>query len=71
METVHTAGQLLLHLVNDILDFSKIEAGRLDLADAPYNLVNAVHDVVEVCRPRAVAKELYLVADIASFAHEI
>jgi signal transduction histidine kinase/ActR/RegA family two-component response regulator len=71
METVRTAGQLLLHLVNDILDFSKIEAGHLELAHSPFNLLDAVHDAVQVCRPRANTKELYLIEDIATLPHEI
>lgn len=37
LETIHTSGQSLLHLINDILDLSRIESGKMELQ---YGLVS-------------------------------
>ena len=50
----------LLGILDDILDFSKIEAGRLEIDEAPFRLVDAIRDTVELHRARAEDKGLEL-----------
>jgi len=60
-DTIHKSGGALLTIINDILDFSKIEAGRLELDEAPFDLRNAIEDVVAMIAPRAHEKQVELV----------
>lgn len=64
-DAVKTSGEALLALIDEILDFSKIEAGRLDLDEAPFDLLPLVEGVVELLGPRAHAKSLDIMAAIA------
>ncbi len=59
-ETVRGSGEALLSIINDILDFSKIEAGKLDLEIVPFDLYNALEDVVELLAVEAHEKKLEL-----------
>lgn len=40
----------LLSLVNDILDVSKLQAGKVELAEAPFNLLAAIDNVCDMQR---------------------
>jgi len=44
---INTAANALLHIINDILDFSKIDAGKLELEQNPFNLIEALEQVVD------------------------
>ena len=57
-ETVRGSGEALLGIINDILDFSKIESGKLDLEIIPFDLHNALEDVVELLAVKAHEKKL-------------
>jgi signal transduction histidine kinase/CheY-like chemotaxis protein/ligand-binding sensor domain-containing protein len=59
-ETVRTSGHHLLSLINDILDFSKIEEGRIDVEVAPFDLRQALMQVVDLLGPQAHGKGLDL-----------
>jgi PAS domain S-box-containing protein len=60
---VKSSGEALLGLIEEILDFSKIEAGRIELEDAPFDLVELVTEVVELLSPRAQAKGIEIAAE--------
>jgi hypothetical protein len=66
LETVVECASSLLAIVNDVLDLSKIEAGKLDLAASDFDLVACVEGALSVLAPRATAKEIELVCNIAS-----
>ncbi|MEE4211099.1 MAG: response regulator [Parvularcula sp.] len=55
------SGQSLVTIINDILDFSKIEAGKFKLIDAPFNLREAIDDVVSLIAGTVEEKKLELV----------
>jgi len=60
-----SSAQSLLTLINDILDFSKIEAGKLTLEKIPFNLTQALEEVVESLGFQAQEKGLELILDIS------
>ncbi len=60
VETIRLSGDSMLSLINDILDFSKIEAGRLDLDFTRFGLRACIEDVIDVCSPRAMERQLDL-----------
>jgi signal transduction histidine kinase/DNA-binding response OmpR family regulator/HPt (histidine-containing phosphotransfer) domain-containing protein len=64
-EAALRSGESLLGIVNDILDFSRIEAGKLELEIVELDLRKATEDVVEFLAPRAHAKGLELVCEVA------
>ena len=58
VETIRKSSDHLLALINDVLDFSKIEAGKLALETAPFNLEEAVFEVMDMLSPQACEKSL-------------
>jgi len=59
-ETIRLSGQHLLTIINEILDFSKIESGKLELEQAPFDLVACVEDALQLVAPRAAGTNLEL-----------
>lgn len=55
---IQNAGQTLLSIINDILDISKIESGKLELIPVDYDFSSLIHDVVNMMKIKAEAKEL-------------
>lgn len=64
LQVVRKSADNLLHIIDDILDFSKIEAGAMRLEIVPFELRPTVSEVVELLRPRALAKNLELRLDL-------
>ncbi len=60
VRTIENSGQNLLAIINDILDFSKIEAGAMTLENIPFDLSNAVEEVIGLMAGRAEEKCLEL-----------
>lgn len=58
LQTIHKSSAHLLALINDVLDFSKIDAGKLELELAPFNLEEALFDVMDMLSPLAADKGL-------------
>jgi len=54
------SGDNLMQLLNDVLDLSRIEAGKVELVPEPFNLEEAVTDIVNAWRDVAVVKNLDL-----------
>ncbi|MGY0632957.1 ATP-binding protein [Luteimonas sp. A478] len=65
LATVRASTQNLLSLVEDVLDISAIEAGKLKVADADFDLREAVNGVDLMLRPGARAKGLNYESRIA------
>lgn len=58
VQTIRKSSAHLLALVNDVLDFSKIDAGKLVLEQAPFDLEEAIYDVMDMLSPLACEKKL-------------
>jgi signal transduction histidine kinase/ActR/RegA family two-component response regulator len=65
VRTIERSGQNLLAIINDILDFSKIEAGAMTLENIPFNLSDAIEEVVGLMAGSAEEKRLQLDLSIA------
>jgi len=60
VRNIENSGQNLLAIINDILDFSKIEAGAMTLENIPFDLADAIEEVVALMAGKAVEKHLDL-----------
>ena len=65
VEVFRQSGQVLFELINDLLDVSKIEAGRFELSPSVFSLRRMLDDLLALMRPRAEAKGLSLVLQLA------
>lgn len=52
-DTIEKSGSALVCIINDILDYSKIDAGRMELTEAPFNLMHALEDSVTLLSAQA------------------
>jgi PAS domain S-box-containing protein len=66
MSNIREHGQVLLGLIDDLLDIARIEAGQLRVVRETCPFRQVITDLVESLRPRAEAKQLALVAEIAN-----
>ncbi len=64
LQTIEKSGQDLFNIIKDILDFSKLEAGKLRLDNIPFNLRDAVDDVVDILSTTAHEKNIDLLVEI-------
>ena len=55
---IHECATHLLTLINDILDLAKIEARKLELDSHEVNLRTLLQGVAEICRVRAIQKQI-------------
>ena len=66
LKTMRTSADALLEIINDILDFSKIEAEFLQILSEDFELREIAEEVCELLAPRAHARGLELVIEIAN-----
>lgn len=57
-ESIHAAGNDLLHLINDILDIAKVEAGKLEVRPETTQVVRLVEGLRALFEPLASEKNL-------------
>ena len=60
LETIRTSGELLMNVINDVLDYSKIAAGKMELEQAPFDVREAVENVLDIQMERAREKGIDL-----------
>lgn len=59
-DLVNGCGEGLATVINDVLDVSKLEAGKFVLRNEPFNLQEAVSDLINLHRPAAAEKNIDL-----------
>lgn len=64
LEVSKQASDELLTLINDILDLSKLDADGMRLEAVPFDITDAVAQVLSILRPLATEKDIYLASDI-------
>ncbi len=62
-QTIKNSGEALLVIINDVLDYSKIDAKKLVLHPEPFDLEQAIQEVVMLLQPSAQGKGLALLLD--------
>lgn len=60
LTTVKASTGLLLSVLNDILDYSKIHAAKFELEEAPFNIRETIHEVVDLFNVAAKRKNIYI-----------
>jgi signal transduction histidine kinase len=61
LASVSSAGNHLLELITEVLDLSKIETGNMELLVQPIDIVTIVDNVISICKPVALEKDISLV----------
>lgn len=73
IDSIHTSGSSLLHLIEEMLDITMIEAGRFKLQEQNINIRNLMSDIVELMSARAFSKNiglgLYIDASMPQTVH--
>ena len=64
LQTIHSNGKHLLHLLNEILDLSKIEADQVEIESVPCSPSKLLGDVVASLHSQAIAKSIDLTLEI-------
>ncbi len=64
LEVSKQASDELLTLINDILDLSKLDADGMRLEEVPFDITDAVGQVLSILRPLATDKDISLASDI-------
>lgn len=60
LDIIGISGDNLLIIINDLLDLSRMEAGQISIDKIKFNLFDAVNEVIEIVRPKAIEKKLDL-----------
>ncbi|WP_114285846.1 ATP-binding protein [Candidatus Halocynthiibacter alkanivorans] len=63
LETIRTSSTALLDIINDILDLSRLDEGKLSVSPVAFDLRSCLRSSVELLRPLAIEKNLYLTLD--------
>ena len=66
LRNIVIASSNLIDIVNDILDFSKLEAGKLEIAEEPFSVADALEVAENVMRISAEQKDLTFTVDAAN-----
>ncbi len=53
LQLISQSGSSLLTIINDILDYSKIEMGKMTVQPAPFDVTEAIEDIVALLAPEA------------------
>lgn len=71
VESIESAGNMLLNIINCLLDFSKIESGKLKLKNNKFNIHSLIKNLVNIMSVKADEKGIYLSYAISEDTPEI
>jgi signal transduction histidine kinase len=63
LDIINGSGEHLLALINNVLEMSKIEAGQIVLNEHPFDLYRLLHNLEQMLKLKAIAKDLQLTID--------
>ncbi len=63
LDIIRRSANSLLNILNDILDYSKIASGKMEMESVPLDLSVTLQDVVQLLRPTAEDKGVFLKFD--------
>lgn len=64
-DSIRVCADTLLTVINDILDYSKLEAGKMQLVPVPFNLQEAIQEVVRALSCTHTERDLKTSADLS------
>ncbi|MBK1640389.1 hypothetical protein CKO12_00520 [Chromatium okenii] len=71
LRTILRSGEHLLTLIDDILDMAKIEAGRVQLHNAPFDVIGLMTEIESLFQPRAREQRLRLSVETAGLPPQV
>ncbi len=60
VETILKNGRALTRIIDDILDLAKVESGKLEMEMVPFQLMDLIHEVVELFKEKTREKAISL-----------
>lgn len=66
VQMISDSGETMMSLLNDILDISKVDAGLMEIVERPIDIRHILRSSIKLVSPSAEARDLELIADIAS-----
>ncbi len=64
VEVLSASSRSLMHLVNNIVDFSQVDAGRMQLSEAPFDVLEMLLDIEKVMMIRTLESRIPLIFDL-------
>ena len=63
INAIKVSGDALIVLINDILDLAKVDAGKMTFEQKPFNLSDAISNMLQLFEPKIKEKNLVLVKE--------
>lgn len=65
LKIINSSGKSLLELINDILDISKIESGQMEMETIPFDIIETIEHVCDICYLKAKEKNLDIITQFS------
>ncbi|CAN1137196.1 Histidine kinase CKI1 [Linum perenne] len=68
LKSIHDSTKDISGYLSHILDASKLEEGKMELEEQEFNVVSVLEEMVDLCRPLAMGKDVVLLFDLSDFS---
>ncbi|CAN1324214.1 Histidine kinase CKI1 [Linum perenne] len=68
LKSIHDSTKDISSYLSHILDASKLEEGKMQLEEQEFNVVGVLEEMVDLCRPLAMRKDVVLLFDLSYFS---